>query len=169
MSKKEAKIIFTGPDGSGKTSAIKTVNQLPPMTSTDSRGLVTTSGMDYGELSLEDELVLRLYGTVGEDFPYLWRLMSRDTAGFVILNDNSRNLPLASLGQFLDHFNFRINNLSAVIGVTHMDEEDTPGIQEYEKYLESRNEKMPVSRVNATSREDVLMLLNTLFSQFEKK
>ncbi len=164
MSKQEFKIILCGSAGAGKTAAIKTVNQLQPMTATDDRGLLTTVGMDYGEMTLDETLVLRLYGTSGEEPSSLWKLMERDAAGFIMLVDNRQKQPMSGLGKLLDYFNFRIRKTPVVIGVTHTDKSATPEISDYEKFLKSRKEEFPVFPVDARSREDVLMLINNLFS-----
>lgn len=164
MSKQEFKIIFTGSLGAGKTSAIKTVNQLQPMTATDSRGLLTTVGMDYGEMALDETLVLRLYGTIDEEPGGLLEVMKRNAAGFIVLVDNREKQPMSDLSKLLDYFGFRMKKIPVVIGVTHVDESSAPEVSDYEKFLKSRQEDFPVFAVDARSREDVLMLLNHLFS-----
>lgn len=168
MATQEVKIIFTGPDSAGKTSAIKTVNQLEPMTASDQRGLTTTVGLDYGELTLDRSLILRLYGTTGEAYSYLWKMVSRGAAGFVLLINNQRDLPLSDLGEFLDHFNFQLKRAAVVIGVTHSDKAETPTLEEYQHFLEDRKVDYPVAFIDARSRKDVLMLLDTLFSELKE-
>lgn len=168
MNHKQAKIIFTGPAGSGKTSAITTVNQLDAISASGDSTIITTVGLDYGELALEEELVLRLYGTVSDDFPYLWRYVSDGADGYLLLVDNTREQPLSDMANFLDHFNFRIKKQPVVIGVTHMDKSDAPSVEDYEKFLKARKEEFPVVTVDARSREDVLMMLNVLFAQLDK-
>ena len=67
----EHKIIFTGTTGAGKTTAIAAVSEITPL-NTDVRNTdpevakaMTTTGLDYGELTLGQNEKLRLYGMSG--------------------------------------------------------------------------------------------------------
>ncbi len=69
----EAKIIFVGSVGAGKTTAITAISDIATVSTeaiaTDDTALrkeTTTVGMDYGEVRIDAGLVLRLYGTPGQ-------------------------------------------------------------------------------------------------------
>lgn len=166
MAYREVKIIVAGSDGAGKTTAIKTVNQLQAMAASSEQGVSTVVGMDYGELSLDVDLMLRLYGTDDGDCSYLWQRLVRGASGHVILSDNRQTAPFSTLSKHLDLIQGKGKRFPVAIGVTHYDESGSPNIEEYKTYLESRGLQIPVEIVDARSREDVLRFLNTLFSQF---
>ena len=73
MSVFEHKIIFTGPVGSGKSTAIQAYSGVAPVI-TDVRPTDmtlsmkdhTTVAMDYGMIQLDDETRVHLYGTPGQ-------------------------------------------------------------------------------------------------------
>lgn len=103
------KIVVTGPFGAGKSSFIRTISEIavvaterrvsaPIFTSTAAapRGLrapgqptkpYTTVALDYGRLTLGDD-VLHLHGTPGQSrFDFMWDILAREMAGFVLLVD----------------------------------------------------------------------------------
>lgn len=68
------KIIFTGPVGSGKTTAIATLSDEPPVCTnqnatdmTKEKKSKTTVAMDYGTMSLDAKEKIHLYGTPGQE------------------------------------------------------------------------------------------------------
>ena len=68
------KIIFTGPVGAGKTTAISSISDMPPLTTdeaasdmTRNRKSGTTVAMDYGVMNLQASERIHLYGTPGQE------------------------------------------------------------------------------------------------------
>jgi len=68
------KIIFTGPVGAGKTTAIASISDVEPFStdklSTDmtaKRKAKTTVAMDYGYMKLDSGETIHLYGTPGQE------------------------------------------------------------------------------------------------------
>ena len=84
MSQKEIRIIITGTPGCGKTTAVQSVNALGFQGSNRVEKRSTTIGQDYAELSLDDEIVLRCYGTPGQRrFAFIWELLARKADGLI--------------------------------------------------------------------------------------
>jgi len=107
---KENKIIFTGPVGVGKTTAISALSDDPPV-KTDARAsdmtLVrkghTTVAMDYGVIRLDEDTKVHLYGTPGQErFNFMWEILSKGSMGLILLLDNTRANPLKDLTFFLE-------------------------------------------------------------------
>ena len=105
---KENKIIFTGPVGVGKTTAIAALSDDPPV-KTDARAsdmtLVrkghTTVAMDYGVIRLDGDTKVHLYGTPGQErFNFMWEILSKGSMGLILLLDNTRANPLKDLTFF---------------------------------------------------------------------
>ena len=68
------KIVFGGTMGAGKTEAIKSLSEVNVLSTeaynTDEQShskTLTTVGIDYGEIKLDDGITVGLYGTPGQD------------------------------------------------------------------------------------------------------
>lgn len=78
------KIVFGGTMGAGKSAAIKTLSDVAVISTeavnTDTQAhskLLTTVGIDYGEIKLDDDTKIGLYGTPGQDrFDFMWILIT---------------------------------------------------------------------------------------------
>ena len=92
------KIIFSGPVGAGKTTALGSISDIKPFkteeTATDetaNRKEKTTVAMDYGMLKLDSGERIHLYGTPGQDrFDFMWEILTEGMLGFVVLIDSVR-------------------------------------------------------------------------------
>lgn len=166
------KIIFTGPMGAGKTTAIQAISEIPPI-STDVRCSddaqlrkeTTTVAMDYGYFSLEDGARVHLYGTPGQErFNYMWTILTRGGIGLVLLLDNARPDPLSDLVFYLDAFQEFIQQTGAVIGITRMDVSDKLSLDDYQAVLFARNQILPIFEVDARQTNDVKILIHALLT-----
>lgn len=171
----EHKILFTGTMGAGKTTAISTVTACK-MVSTEAAntdmGLfakaTTTVGLDYGEVSLEDGSVLRLYGTPGQRrFDFMWKILARGALGLIVLVDNSRPDPISDMEMYLENFGSLVDDGAVVIGVGRTEENQSPSIDDYYDRLLKKELMLPVLEVDVRQGDDVLMLLDVLFSVME--
>ncbi len=90
------KIVITGPFNSGKTEFIKTISDIPVVSTekkitTEDRGIKaeTTVAMDYGRVALDGD-TLYLYGTPGQTrFDFMWEILSGEMDAFVVLVDST--------------------------------------------------------------------------------
>jgi signal recognition particle receptor subunit beta len=128
------KIIFTGPVGVGKTTAIQSISDVPPIKTdaaagdmTKARKSETTVAMDYGIMHLDDGEKIHLYGTPGQErFDFMWDILSVGGLGLVLLLDNTCADPFQDMKFFLDSF----ADTSVAIGITQMDLSGTPTVAE---------------------------------------
>lgn len=164
------KIIFTGPVGAGKTTAINSISDLPPI-KTDavasdmakSRKASTTVAMDYGVMNLTGGEKLHLYGTPGQErFDFMWDILITGGIGLVLLLDNTRADPFQDMKFFLDAFDKFIEETSVAIGVTQMDISATPTIEDYHQHVQKYNIKPPIFAVDARVKSDVSLLIQAL-------
>ena len=112
------KIVFTGPMGAGKTTAIGMLSEMPPIStethSSESDKAGTTAAFDYGEYRLADGTLVRLFGTPGQlRFDFMWEVLAQGAIGIVILLDDRRPDPVADALNFLSEF-----PMQAAIGAT---------------------------------------------------
>lgn len=164
------KIVFSGPVGAGKTTAIGTVSGIPPVV-TDVRAgdevagrkAVTTVAMDYGVLDLESGPRVHLYGTPGQErFDFMWEILGEGALGLVLLVTNTRPDPLGDLGFFLEAFDPLIRRSRLAVGVTGLDVVPEPVLGEYRRVLGERGLRPPVLQVDARRRQDVATLIREL-------
>ena len=167
------KIVFGGTMGAGKTAAIKSLSDIPVVsteavnTDLDAHSkYLTTVGIDYGEISLEDGTKIGLYGTPGQDrFDFMWPIVCKGAMGTVVLIDHSNPNRLKDLEFYLDAFQKYSNNI--VIGVTHLDEKKEQLLKIYYDWMTINNCHFPLFAVDARQKDDVLFMIETLIASLE--
>ncbi|KPL78940.1 GTP-binding protein [Ornatilinea apprima] len=92
------KIVVTGPFSAGKTEFIRTVSEID-VVSTERKitaeaeriKQTTTVAMDFGRITVDDDLVLYLFGTPGQKrFDFMWEILSEGMLGFIVVVDSNR-------------------------------------------------------------------------------
>jgi small GTP-binding protein len=105
------KIIVTGPFNSGKTQFIKTISDIPVVSTekkitTEDRGIKaeTTVAMDYGRVALDGD-TLYLYGTPGQTrFDFMWEILSEEMDAFIVLVDSTDSPSFPDAAQLIEQF-----------------------------------------------------------------
>jgi uncharacterized protein len=164
------KIIFTGPVGAGKTTAINSISDVPPIKTdaaasdmTKTRKAATTVAMDYGIMNLDGGEKIHLYGTPGQErFDFMWDILVTGGIGLVLLLDNTRADPFKDMRFFLEAFKKYIGETGVAIGVTQMDISSKPTIADYHAQLQISDLKPPVFAVDARVKEDISLLVQSL-------
>ncbi|MFF3333673.1 ATP/GTP-binding protein [Streptomyces sp. NPDC002888] len=126
------KIVVAGGFGVGKTTLVTAVSEITPLqtealmteaseevddlTATPGK-LTTTVAMDFGRLTLDEDLVLYLFGTPGQQrFWFMWDDLVRGAIGAVVMADTRR---LKDCFPALDYF--ESCGLPYVVAVNHFD------------------------------------------------
>ncbi len=164
------KIVFTGPVGAGKTTAIGAISQIEPVrTEAAARDITrfrkpnTTVAMDYGLLQLDEQDRVHLYGTPGQPrFDFMWDILAEGGLGVILLLDNSVATSLRDLEAYVSAFRPFIERSKLVVGVTRMDESRTPGLESYSERLQRLGIRAPVLEVDARRDTDVVQLVEAL-------
>ncbi|WP_394752093.1 ATP/GTP-binding protein [Crenothrix sp.] len=164
------KIIFTGPVGAGKTTAIGAISDVPPIKTdaaasdmTKSRKATTTVAMDYGIMNVGGGEKIHLYGTPGQErFDFMWDILVTGGIGLVLLLDNTRADPFQDMRFFIQSFREFIDKTGVAIGVTQMDLNNRFTINDYHTHLKPFKINPPVFSVDAREKRDVSLLVQSL-------
>ncbi len=93
------KMVVTGPFNAGKTEFIQSVSEIDvvsterKISSASERAVkeTTTVAMDFGRITVDQDLVLYLFGTPGQKrFDFMWEILSEGMLGFIVLVDSTR-------------------------------------------------------------------------------
>ncbi len=92
------KMVVTGPFNSGKTEFIQSVSEINVVSterkiSSEAEKVknTTTVAMDFGRITVDQDLVLYLFGTPGQKrFDFMWEILSEGMLGFIVMVDSTR-------------------------------------------------------------------------------
>jgi uncharacterized protein len=106
------KIVVTGPFNSGKTEFIRAVSEID-VVSTERKITAeaekvkesTTVAMDFGRITVDDDLTLFLFGTPGQKrFDFMWEILSEGMLGFIVMVDSTRPETFREARSILETF-----------------------------------------------------------------
>ncbi|MEU6217047.1 ATP/GTP-binding protein [Streptomyces sp. NPDC047022] len=166
------KIVVAGGFGVGKTTLVSAVSEITPLqtealmteaseetddlTGTPDK-LTTTVAMDFGRITLDDDLVLYLFGTPGQQrFWFMWDDLVRGAIGAVVLADTRR---LEDCFPALDYF--ESSGLPYMVAVNHFDASERFEPEDVREAL-TIPEHIPVMVMDARRRISVIETLLAL-------
>jgi small GTP-binding protein len=106
------KIVVTGPFNSGKTEMIRSISEID-VVSTERKisaemekvKETTTVAMDFGRITVDEDLILFLFGTPGQRrFDFMWEILSEGMLGFIVLVDSTRPETFREARSILETF-----------------------------------------------------------------
>ena len=169
------KLVFTGPVGSGKTTALHQLSDIPPVVTEQVMTVgatadktTTTVALDYGEVTLDDGSKVFLFGTPGQRYyDYMCKIVAKGAAGIMLLLNDESVDPQRDLGYFTELFADHAQRGAMVLGVTHIESARHDPLRRYNEWLAKRGFMFPVFAVDARSREDVILMVEALSASLE--
>jgi hypothetical protein len=105
-------MVVTGPFSSGKTQFVGSISEIDVVSterkiSSEAEKVKeqTTVAMDFGRITVDDDLILYLFGTPGQRrFDFMWEILAEGMLGFVVIVDSSRPETFREAKSILETF-----------------------------------------------------------------
>ncbi|WP_328918234.1 ATP/GTP-binding protein [Streptomyces jietaisiensis] len=173
------KIVIVGGFGVGKTTLVRSVSEIRPLnteevmtqagvgvddTSEVAGKTTTTVAFDFGRISLNERMVLYLFGAPGQErFWFLWDRLFSGTLGAVVLVDTRRMDESWYAIDRLEH-----HKLPFVVAVNRFDDETTRySLDEIRQSL-ALPERVPLidcdARVRQSGKDVLITLVDHLYA-----
>jgi uncharacterized protein len=166
------KILIAGGFGAGKTTLVSALSEVRPLQTEevltgagigtdDISGVesksTTTVAMDFGRITINDDLQVYLFGTPGQDrFWFLWDELAFGALGAVVLADTRR---LADCFPSIDYFEQR--GIPFVVGVNCFDDARRFNLETVRRALDL-DPDVPMVLCDARDRQSGKMVLISL-------
>jgi signal recognition particle receptor subunit beta len=160
--------------GAGKTTAISMLSDIKVL-STDvvntaknmHAKLLTTVGIDYGKITISENLKLSIYGTPGQErFKFMWKIVAKGALGIIVLIDSTSKSALDDMKMYVDFYmNEGIDII--IVGITHTDVQGSISLDDFQNTMSHMDSILPIFAVDARSKDDILFITEVLIAEIE--
>src|SRR3990172_4712183 len=173
------KMVVTGPFAAGKTEFIRTISEIDVVSTERKISSAaerikdqTTVAMDFGRITIDDDLVLYLFGTPGQKrFDFMWEILSEGMLGFIVVVDSSRPETFREARSILDTFRAYAPT-PYVVAANKQDKEDAWEIDDmrHALRLDAKTKLLPcVAADKETVKKVLLELLYSILEEMKTK
>ena len=168
------KVVVTGPFNAGKTTFIKAVSEITVLSterqvsdSSGEGGGETTVAMDFGRITVSDDVVLYLFGTPGQArFSFMWETLSEGMLGFVLIVDAMEPSTFEDARGMISFFT-EMSDVPFIVAANKVSADDLETLQQVRADLQLA-ENVPLLPVDARDRDSVkASLLGLLYEILE--
>ncbi|WP_456465476.1 GTP-binding protein [Persephonella sp.] len=172
---KQIKIVIAGPYAAGKTQFINTISEIETVqteakTSQAQEKQVkdhTTVAMDFGRITIDDQHVLYLFGTPGQErFDFMWDILGKGMVGLVVLVDSTDPSTFHEARKIINYFESRYP-APFVVGCNKQDLKGAWDPKDIRTALDL-NEEIKVLPLIALDKESVKNVLLVLLEEIAK-
>lgn len=168
------KVVVSGPFNAGKTTFIKAVSEISVLSTerqvsdaSGEGGGETTVAMDFGRITITDDIVLYLFGTPGQErFSFMWETLSEGMLGFVLLLDATSPQSVEDARSMIEFFG-GMADVPFVVAANKVDAEDE-GVLDPVRADLGLDASVPLLPVDARDRESVKAVLIGLLNEILK-
>ena len=107
------KMVISGAVNAGKSEFIRSISEIEVVSTerkaTDETRLLkkeTTVAMDFGRITIANDLVLHLFGTPGQRrFDFMWEILAEGALGLIVVVDSTRPETFRETTRIVEFFN----------------------------------------------------------------
>jgi len=159
------KVVITGPFNAGKTTFIKAVSEITVLSTerqiSDASGEgsgETTVAMDFGRITISDDVVLYLFGTPGQErFSFMWETLSEGMLGFVLLVDADDKASYEDAKSMIAFFR-NMSDVPFVVAANKVSATDMKTLRAVRTAI-ALDDEIPLLPVDARDKESVKAVL----------
>lgn len=171
------KMVVTGPFSAGKTQFIGTISEIDVVSTERKISSIdeqikdtTTVAMDFGRLTIDDDLILYLFGTPGQRrFDFMWDILSQGMLGFVVMIDSTKPETFKEAKRILETFESYAGT-PFVVAANKQDHEDAWSPEDLRIILRLNKDVkvLPCVAIDVESVKNVLLeLLYSILAEIE--
>lgn len=173
------KMVVTGPFSAGKTEFVNTVSEIDVVSterdiSAEEERIKqrTTVAMDFGRITVDDSLVLFLFGTPGQKrFDFMWEILSEGMLGFIVMVDSTRPETFREASNVLNAFR-SFSPTPYVIAANKQDLEDAWDLDDMRiaLRLDENDQLVPcVAQDKESVKQVLLALLENILLEIDRR
>lgn len=181
----EHQVVFVGPFGVGKTTALRVVSDIPvvntDVASSEAEAgasgqgkTTTTAGFDYGEWRFPDNTKVSLIGVPGQDrFEAMWDIMLPRSSAIVLWLYGDRDAKLMECSKWLNALAKRKSIARLAVAVTRLpDAGQEAALNPYRELVSQYHPLAPIITADPRHQSDVLqaitMALTTPYAALDR-